>query len=218
VGIKQWTRNSGRLGTLLQGYKDAAEKAGRLDEFYKDFGGKENAEALLKNLKSNPSAVSDAAIKPLFQAAGAKDVYQRAQVELARREIGRELQPIQQNHPYASDKGITKQSVATSLIAYNIGPNLLPKVYQKTVDSLYADLVKANPQLAPQGGAPSDEFKRQFVVKNVSEADFNTRLATVAPTALYSGANYKAHAQGLTNRINEAIRLYPADEKTVTGK
>ncbi len=46
VGIFQWTQKSGRLGELMQKYKDVAANDGKLEEFYKVFGGKEKAENL----------------------------------------------------------------------------------------------------------------------------------------------------------------------------
>ena len=76
VGIFQWTQKSGRLGELMQKYKDVAANDGKLEEFYKVFGGKEKAENLLAKL-NNPSqagSVPLSEIKPLFTEAARHDV------------------------------------------------------------------------------------------------------------------------------------------------
>ena len=216
VGIGQWTQNSRRLGELMQRYRDVAERDGRLDEFHQVFGGRENAENLLQTLRTNPRGITSASIQSMFAEAGRRDVFQRAQIELAREEVATSVREIAQDHPYSREGTVSAQSMATALIVNNIGPHRRGRVYQQTINELYDELASRNPSISEQtrGRQATDEFKRQIVTANVSEQEFNNRLVSVAPRVLYTTpSNYRAHHRGLENRLRQAVDLFPANER-----
>ncbi len=216
VGIRQWTQNSGRLGELMQRYRDVAEREDRLAEFHQVFGGRENAEQLLSTLRDNPARVRPADIQVVFREAGRRDVFQRAQIEKAREEMPDEMRGIAQDHPYSRDGAVSSQSMATSLIVHNIGPQRRDNVYRQTISGLYDELMQQRPNLSEQvrGRQVTDDMKREIVTANVSEQEFNNRLASVAPRVLYTTpANYRAHARGLEIRLRQAIDMFPPEER-----
>ncbi len=210
VGILQWTQNTGRLGELMQRYKNVAEKDGKLEEFYNNFGGKENAENLLKQLNENPRSVSSASIKDYFHNAGRSESFQKAQIELARRDAPNTLNQVMTSHPYLKDNSVSKQSLAVSIIASNIGPALTDKIHDKTISNLYADLVKKNPSLAVSNATPAQ--MKEITVKNVSENDYNKEFVKVAPNILYSEKNARFRT-GTQNRMQRALDAFQPNEK-----
>lgn len=215
VGIKQWTLYSGNLGRLMQRYRDVAEREGKLNEFYEVFGGRESAERMLQILRDNPRSVRPDTIQSMFAEAGGRAIFQRAQIELAREEVSRDLRQVMQNHPYLRDGQLSAQSVATSLIVNNIGPARLGRVHKQTINELYAELLRQNATVRKQvqGRAVTDALKREIVVANIAEQEFNDRLVRVAPRVLYTSLrNYRTNARGLENRLRHAISLYSPDE------
>ncbi len=180
------------------------------------FGGRENAEQLLSTLRDNPARVRPADIQVVFREAGRRDVFQRAQIEKAREEMPDEMRGIAQDHPYSRDGAVSSQSMATSLIVHNIGPQRRDNVYRQTISGLYDELMQQRPNLSEQvrGRQVTDDMKREIVTANVSEQEFNNRLASVAPRVLYTTpANYRAHARGLEIRLRQAIDMFPPEER-----
>lgn len=216
VGLKQWTQNSGRLSELMQRYRDVALRENRLGEFHQAFGGRDNAERLLQTLRTNPQSIKSRDIQSLFAEAGRKTIFQRAQIEMAREEVAVYVREIARDHPYSQNGTVSAQSMATSLIVRNIGPNRRDNVYRATINDLYSELVSRNASVREQlnGRQTTDDVKREIVTANVSEQTFNECLAKVAPRILYtSPANYRSHATGLENRLRSAINLFPPDER-----
>jgi hypothetical protein len=111
--------------------------------------------------------------------------------------------------------------MAASLAANNVGPDLLGSVYKKTVDALYQDLKQNNPEVAKQvaGQKETDALKQQIVVANVPEKDFNEKLITTAPKALYTSKDiYDTYHRGLENRLRGIIGLYPPEARVDPDK
>lgn len=215
VGIFQWTQNSGNLGALMQKYHDVAEAEGKLDEFNRVFGGERNANRLLQVLRDSPGNISSASIRGMFAEAGRRDLFKKAQIEKAREDLPDRLRGIADGHPYAQNGTISAQSLAAILVTRNIGPNLTQRVYKQTISELYADLIRQNPQARAdvQGKAVTDDLKQEIVTRYVSEADFNQRLITAAPRALYGRANYQRFHTGVENRLRNVINLFQPDER-----
>lgn len=232
VGILQWQQQSGRLGELMQRYKDVATREGRTEEFYATFGGKEKAETLLNTLNgSNPMSVSAASIKPLFAKAGGVDMFQRAQIEAAREEVGGYIRLIAPLLPYRSADGtVSGRVLAAGLIVKNIGggrnnPRFVTKAINRTISSLYDEVARMNPAINNQlrerlaGVKPNEvnkvtaAFKREIVEQNVSEQKFLERLPENATRTLYSPAKYEKYHRGVENRIREAINLVNQEKR-----
>lgn len=77
----------------------------------------------------------------------------------------------------------------------------------------WTDQLKAkNPDIA-KGQKETDDFKRQMVVQNVSEKDFNQHLITSAPKALYkTPAKYGKGPCGVEQRLRENLDFVSADK------
>lgn len=221
VGLLQWTQSGGELGKLMQDYHKTAEREGRLEEFHEAFGGKEKAEELLQTLASKSDATRMSLrpedLRSLFAEAGKIDMFQRAQIEKARTDIRKRMDQAFDQHPYVqADGSLSAQSMAISTIVANIGPRLLGSACKRTVDELYTGLRQQNPDIEkPLGGkAATDEFKRQAVLANVSEAAFDEHLAGLAPEVLYKRqATYDANHKGLERRLRAARRHFKPEER-----
>jgi hypothetical protein len=216
VGIMQWTQQSGRLGELMQKYKEVAERDGKLEEFYQVFGGKEQAEDLLAKLNgSNPSGVALATIKPLFAEAGRRDVFKKAQVEAAREEARGYVNLVAPYLPYGGADGkVSGRMLAAGLVVKNIGgakddPSFVRRAMNRATAELYDEVAAQKPdfnrqlqerlatvreqnkELKPKElqavlDRETAHFKRQVVEQNVTEQRFLDKVVDVGPRILYT--------------------------------
>jgi LysM repeat protein len=223
AGIKQWQQRAGTLGKLMQTYRDVAAREGKLDDFHRTFGGKENAEQLLQMLNNKSEAtrmsVDPASIAPMFAEAAKLDVFKLAQIEQARAETRQSMQAVLSHHPYAKDGAVSAQSMAQSLAIHNIGPRLLGKTYRTTIDAVFEELKSKNPEIGKRFAsqeATADQ-KREVVAANVSEREFNEKLVSVAPKVLYNAANYEKFHKGLEIRLRKNLDSFPPDQTVRLG-
>jgi len=183
VGLFQWTQKSGRLGELMQKYKDVAANDGKLEEFYQVFGGKEKAENLLAKLKNRSQAgsVSLGEIEPLFAEAAKYDVFKKAQIEAAREEVPGYIKLVAPYLPYSEADGkASAKMLAAALVIKNIGgakddPSFVRKVMQRTTNELFDQVAANNPQVKQQLSERVTEVREQN--KGLSEAQLKTVLA-----------------------------------------
>lgn len=158
VGIFQWTQKSGRLGELMQHYKDAAARDGKLEEFYQVFGGREKAENLLAKLKNKGQAgsVPLSEIKPLFAEAAKHDIFKKAQIEAARAEAPGYIKLVAPYLPYSEADGkVSAKMLAAALVIKNIGgakddPSFVRKVMQRTTNEMFDAFANRNPEIKQQ--------------------------------------------------------------------
>lgn len=183
VGLFQWTQKSGRLGELMQKYKDVAENSGKLEEFYQVFGGKEKAENLLAKLKNRSQAgsVSLSEIKPLFAEAAKHDVFKKAQIEAAREEAPAYIKLVAPYLPNSEADGkVSAKMLAAALVIKNIGgakddPSFVRKVMQRTTNELFDQVAANNPQVKQQLSERVAEIREQN--KGLGEVQLKPVLA-----------------------------------------
>lgn len=183
VGIFQWTQKSGRLGELMQKYKDVAARDGKLDEFYKVFGGKEKAENLLAKLKNQSQAGSVPLneIKPLFAEAAKHDIFKKAQIEMARAEAPGYIKLVAPYLPYSEADGkVSAKMLAAALVIKNIGgakddPSFVRKVMQRTTNEMFDEVANRNPEIKQQLNDRLAQVKEQN--KNLSPNKLKATLA-----------------------------------------
>lgn len=246
VGIFQWTQKSGRLGELMQKYKDVAVGDGKIEEFNQVFGGQEKAEKLLTKLvnKNTAASVSLSEIKPLFAEAAQHDVFKKAQIEMARAEAPAYIKLVAPLLPYSEADGkVSAKMLAAALVIKNIGgakddPRFVRKVMQMTINEMYDEAAKSNPDIKQQLNdrlaqikeqnktlnpvklkaamdAATATFKKETVEKNISQADFIARVVTNAPKALYTTPwKYEKYHRGVEIRIGTITDSIPIEMKT----
>lgn len=245
VGIFQWTQTTGRLGDLMQKYKEVAEREGRLNEFYEVFGGRDRAEQLLQTLNDRATAgnIAPSSIQSMFAEAGRRDVFQRAQVELARDEARLYIRTVAPYLPYtAADGSVSGRMLAGALIVKNIGgapdsPAFVRRAMERTISELYMEVARNNPAVDRQLQerlaavrqettglsasrrqealeAATKDFKKAIVEANVTEEHFLERLTIVAPRVLYTTQwKYDRYHRGVENRIRETINSVDRRER-----
>lgn len=77
--------------------------------------------------------------------------------------------------------------------------NLSPEKLEKAKQERQTAIEQKESQLKLP--AIKEELKRESVVQNVSEEEYNSRLIELAPSTLYGPANEKKFANGLNNRL-----------------
>lgn len=186
VGILQWTQKSGRLGELMQKYKDVAIADGKLEEFYQVFGGKVKAENLLAKLKNKGQAgsISLSEIKPLFTEAARYDVFKKAQIEMARAEAPAYIKLVAPYLPYSEADGkVSAKMLAAALVIKNIGgakddPRFVRKVMQRTTNEMFDEAANRNPEIKQQLNDRLAQVKEQN--KNLSPNKLKATLGEAA--------------------------------------
>lgn len=170
----------------MQKYKDVAANDGKLEEFYKVFGGKEKAENLLAKLKNTSQAgsVSLSQIKPLFAEAAKHDIFKKAQIEMARAESPQYIKLVAPFLPYSEADGkVSAKMLAAALVVKNIGgakddPRFVRKVMQRTTNEMFDEVANRNPEIKQQLNDRLAQVKEQN--KNLSPNKLKATLDEAA--------------------------------------